>query len=230
MEYITLISQCSIYKGACLIWYPEFCLTPYTFPSHSLSLFLVFTRILFPFLSFLCRCESTAMVQSYGYSPGAGTIVSRAVAAAAANNHHSSKKAGRTSKRYSVSAFYSMAAEQDNEVEDELAQGKSTWPCGTLNGTSCTYIPPYSDSSKEATRPQDKNLGSVEKELCIGAWCSLSRFTYCFIDPESYCIERGQYLCGMVWIGGRWIWDCLYSQKCVCVWVYNMVVNMIQIS
>ncbi|CDS12639.1 Putative IQ domain-containing proteinFT containing GTPase activating protein [Lichtheimia ramosa] len=65
------------------------------------------------------------MVQSYGYSPGAGTIVSRAVAAAAANNHHSSKKAGRTSKRYSVSAFYSMAAEQDNEVEDELAQGKS---------------------------------------------------------------------------------------------------------
>ncbi|CDH51129.1 ras gtpase-activating protein [Lichtheimia corymbifera JMRC:FSU:9682] len=64
------------------------------------------------------------MVQSYGYSPGAGTIVSRAVAAAAANNHHSSKKAGRTSKRYSVSAFYSMAAEQDNEVEDELAQAQ----------------------------------------------------------------------------------------------------------
>ena len=69
------------------------------------------------------------MVQSYGY-PGAGSagttsqIVSRAVAAAAANNHHSGRKSGRTSKRYSVSAFYSMAAEQDNEVEDELAQGK----------------------------------------------------------------------------------------------------------
>lgn len=124
MESITLISQCSIYKGACLIWYPEFCLTPYTFPS--LFLFLLFTRTLFPFLSLLRRCGSPAMVQSYGYSPGAGTIVSRAVAAAAANNHHSSKKAGRTSKRYSVSAFYSMAAEQDNEVEDELAQGKST--------------------------------------------------------------------------------------------------------
>ncbi|KAI9264997.1 Rho GTPase activation protein [Phascolomyces articulosus] len=71
------------------------------------------------------------MVQSYGYPRAtagpAGTtsqIVSRAVAAAAANNHHSGRKSGRTSKRYSVSAFYSMAAEQDNEVEDELAQGK----------------------------------------------------------------------------------------------------------
>lgn len=106
------------------------------------------------------------MVQSYGYSPGAGTIVSRAVAAAAANNHHSSKKAGRTSKRYSVSAFYSMAAEQDNEVEDELAQGKS-------NDESYFPVKPldllYSDSSKEATRPKDKNLGSVQEELCIGA-------------------------------------------------------------
>ncbi|KAI8074100.1 Rho GTPase activation protein [Gongronella butleri] len=67
------------------------------------------------------------MVQSYGYnslSPTNSQVVSRAVAAAAANNHHSSKKSGRNSKRYSVSAFYSMAAEQDNEVEDELAQAQ----------------------------------------------------------------------------------------------------------
>jgi Ras GTPase-activating-like protein IQGAP2/3 len=63
------------------------------------------------------------MVQSFGY-PRNGSIVSRAVAAAAANNHHSTRRGGRSSKRYSVSAFYSMAAEQDNEVEDDLAKGK----------------------------------------------------------------------------------------------------------
>ena len=70
--------------------------------------------------------RKSGMVQAYGYPGGTGAnpIVSRAVAAAAANSHHSSRgKGGRSSKRYSVSAFYSMAAEQDNEVEDELAQG-----------------------------------------------------------------------------------------------------------
>lgn len=64
----------------------------------------------------------SGMVQSFGY-PQNNSIVSRAVAAAAANNHHSSRSRGRASKRYSVSVFYSMAAEQDVEVEDELAKG-----------------------------------------------------------------------------------------------------------
>lgn len=78
--------------------------------------------------------RKNGMVQAYGYPPspspnssnqGTSQIVSRAVAAAAANSHHSSRgKSGRNSKRYSVSAFYSMAAEQDNEVEDELAQAQ----------------------------------------------------------------------------------------------------------
>lgn len=71
--------------------------------------------------------RKSGMVQAYGYpsNQGPNQIVSRAVAAAAANSHHSGRgKSGRGSKRYSVSAFYSMAAEQDNEVEDELAQGK----------------------------------------------------------------------------------------------------------
>ncbi|KAI9306641.1 Rho GTPase activation protein [Cunninghamella echinulata] len=76
--------------------------------------------------------RQSGMVQSYGYpvttaasatTTTSSQVVTRAVAAAAANNHHSSRgKSGRGSKRYSVSAFYSMAAEQDNEVEDELAQ------------------------------------------------------------------------------------------------------------
>lgn len=66
----------------------------------------------------------SGMIQSFGYSQ-TSTIVGRAVAAAAANNHHHSirRGGGRGSKRYSVSAFYSMAAEQDVEVEDELARG-----------------------------------------------------------------------------------------------------------
>lgn len=68
------------------------------------------------------------MVQSFGY-PGQSNVVSRAVAAAAANNHHSNRKTGRASKRYSVSAFYSMAAEQDVEVEDELAKGNLQLSC-----------------------------------------------------------------------------------------------------
>ncbi|KAI7901795.1 Rho GTPase activation protein [Cokeromyces recurvatus] len=71
--------------------------------------------------------RKNGMVQAYGYPSNSGTsqIVSRAVAAAAANNHHSSRnKSARNSKRYSVSAFYSMAAEQDNEVEDELAKAQ----------------------------------------------------------------------------------------------------------
>ncbi|KAI8579046.1 hypothetical protein K450DRAFT_243601 [Umbelopsis ramanniana AG] len=69
--------------------------------------------------------RQNVMVQSAGYPGGNGSnVVSRAVAAAAANNHHSSRKGGRSSKRYSVSAFYSMAAEQDVEVEDELAKAQ----------------------------------------------------------------------------------------------------------
>ncbi|EIE88660.1 hypothetical protein G6F46_010243 [Rhizopus delemar] len=70
--------------------------------------------------------RKSGMVQAYGYpTPTGNQIVSRAVAAAAANSHHSGRgKSGRNSKRYSVSAFYSMAAEQDNEVEDELAQAQ----------------------------------------------------------------------------------------------------------
>ncbi|CAO3696688.1 unnamed protein product [Rhizopus stolonifer] len=70
--------------------------------------------------------RKSGMVQAYGYPQSVNSqMVSRAVAAAAANSHHSGRgKSGRNSKRYSVSAFYSMAAEQDNEVEDELAQAQ----------------------------------------------------------------------------------------------------------
>ncbi|KAG0749236.1 hypothetical protein G6F62_000130 [Rhizopus arrhizus] len=67
--------------------------------------------------------QRTGMVQPLGY-PHKNSIVGRAVAAAAANSRYSSRNRGRGSKRYSVSVFYSMAAEQDVEVEDELARAQ----------------------------------------------------------------------------------------------------------
>ena len=39
-------------------------------------------------------------------------------------NATSGSFAGRSSTRYSVTALYSMAAEQDVEVEDDLAKGR----------------------------------------------------------------------------------------------------------
>lgn len=50
-----------------------------------------------------------------------GSIVSRAVTAAAANIKR--RSTCRDSKHYSVSVFYLMATEEDNEIEDELAKG-----------------------------------------------------------------------------------------------------------
>ncbi|KAI9268706.1 Rho GTPase activation protein [Sporodiniella umbellata] len=67
--------------------------------------------------------QKSGMIQSLKY-PQNGSIVSRAVAAAAANSHHSSRNRGRVSKRYPVSAFLALAAEEDVEVEDELAKAQ----------------------------------------------------------------------------------------------------------
>lgn len=66
----------------------------------------------------------SGMVHSFGIPNGG--IVGRAVTAAAANIKRRSTQlsSGRTSRHYSVSVFYSMATEQDNEIEDELANGK----------------------------------------------------------------------------------------------------------
>ncbi|KAL9549570.1 hypothetical protein MBANPS3_005136 [Mucor bainieri] len=68
----------------------------------------------------------SGMVHSFGV-PNNG-IVSRAVAAAAANikRRSTQSSSGRASKHYSVSVFYSMATEQDNEIEDELAGVQKT--------------------------------------------------------------------------------------------------------
>jgi Ras GTPase-activating-like protein IQGAP2/3 len=61
------------------------------------------------------------MINSLGIP--SNTIVNRVVTAAAANIKRISTQSERTSKHYSVSIFYSMATEQDIEIEDELAKG-----------------------------------------------------------------------------------------------------------
>lgn len=68
--------------------------------------------------------RKSGIMHSFGIPNGG--IVSRAVTAAAANIKRRSTQlsSGRASKHYSVSVFYSMATEQDNEIEDELANGK----------------------------------------------------------------------------------------------------------
>jgi hypothetical protein len=124
--------------------------------------------------------RQNVMVQSAGYPGGNGSnIVSRAVAAAAANNHHSSRKGGRSSKRYSVSAFYSMAAEQDVEVEDELAKGNAYVKYNKAEhrrDQTVNWI--CSISSTPFTRLKVKNLWPVKKELCARTRCTLSRLPY----------------------------------------------------
>ena len=51
-------------------------------------------------------------------------VVSRSPTASSARRPTTGNNNNRTSKRYSVTALYSMAAEQDVEVEDDLARGK----------------------------------------------------------------------------------------------------------
>lgn len=64
--------------------------------------------------------HNSGMAQSFGMPSGG--IVNRAMTAASANIKRRSTT-GIVSRQYSVYVFYSLATEQDNEIEDELAQG-----------------------------------------------------------------------------------------------------------
>lgn len=63
-----------------------------------------------------------------GMAPSFGGIVNRAMTVASANAKRRSNT-GMVSRNYSVSVFYSLATEQDNEIEDELAQGTKKNRC-----------------------------------------------------------------------------------------------------
>jgi hypothetical protein len=115
--------------------------------------------------------RKSGMVQAYGYpTTPSNQIVSRAVAAAAANSHHSGRGKSRNSKRYSVSAFYSMAAEQDNEVEDELAQGVLY----LIVFRPFLFINFFICSTTKSQRIKVENICTIKKELCTGERCKIS--------------------------------------------------------
>jgi len=84
----------------------------------------------------------------------------------------------RNTNRYSVTALFSMAAEQDVEVEDDLARG-----------TLCKFVANEAQadpicSTKASERPQRQDIGSVEKELCSGARRALPGLAYRAAYPE----------------------------------------------
>lgn len=81
----------------------------------------------------------------------------------------------RNTNRYSVTALYSMVAEQDVDVEDDLARGESGMlelqelPSRQIAHTSAPLPdPPTFLSAKAAARAQGKDIGPVKEELCLG--------------------------------------------------------------
>jgi len=84
---------------------------------------------------------------------------------------------GRSANRYSVTALFSMAAEQDVEVEDDLAKG--------LNSVGLFLCPLSICNSAEATeRSQIQDFNSVQKEFCAGARRAVSGLSHCAVDSK----------------------------------------------
>ncbi len=77
-----------------------------------------------------------------------------------------------------------MAAEQDVEVEDDLARGPYMlkryffFPSKAVLNTTF--------SAKAFTRPQGSYLNAVQEELRLGARCTLPRSKDSSAYPESY--------------------------------------------
>jgi hypothetical protein len=94
---------------------------------------------------------------SYPEQPGSPGSVSR-------------RLTNRNTNRYSVTALFSMAAEQDVEVEDELAKG--SLHLHLFNYMSFTLY--FSISAETASRLEGQNLGSIKEKLRFGARRPLS--------------------------------------------------------
>lgn len=86
----------------------------------------------------------------------------------------------RNNNRYSVTALFSMAAEQDVEVEDDLARG-------THNSIS-VHPPPRRPrySPETLARPQGENLRPVKEKLCPRTRRSLPRLSDSTPHSEPY--------------------------------------------
>ena len=66
----------------------------------------------------------------------------------------------RNNNRYSVTALFSMAAEQDVEVEDDLARG----PYHSVSPPS-PFLPAL-HSPETLERPQGQNLRPIKEKFC----------------------------------------------------------------
>lgn len=91
---------------------------------------------------------------------------------------------GRNTNRYSVTALFSMAAEQDVEVEDDLAKGGH---CRILFIHSLNRP----NSTETAPGPQVKNISTIQEEFCFGARCAILGFSDCFADSKQNGPGRG---------------------------------------
>lgn len=98
------------------------------------------------------------------------------------------RESNRNTNRYSVTALYSMAAEQDTEIEDELARGACTvhsdraiLRTAWLKSGALFY---YIYSSKTSTRSKGPHLEPVQEELCPRARRALPRLAHSPADPE----------------------------------------------
>lgn len=89
----------------------------------------------------------------------------------------------RNTNRYSVTALFSMAAEQDVEVEDDLARGSSSFRLSLPARLADT---PATPSPETSPRPQRQDLRPVKEELCPRARRSLSRLPHRPPHPESH--------------------------------------------
>lgn len=92
----------------------------------------------------------------------------------------------RNTNRYSVTALFSMAAEQDVEVEDDLAKG----PLPT-NSVHPARLISLLDSPETTARSQGKDFRPVEKELRVGTRCTIPGFSDCLVDSEQNGARRG---------------------------------------
>lgn len=84
---------------------------------------------------------------------------------AAAGGLSSRDSSNRNTNRYSVTALYSMAAEQDTEIEDELARCTSD-PFTWLSYMLTRVLRDAQCSPETPTGPQGQDLDPVEAQLC----------------------------------------------------------------
>lgn len=124
------------------------------------------------------------------------TILSRRATAASMSN--------RNTNRYSVTALYSMAAEQDVEVEDDLARGElhetaiRIFHCSLASSVArveTQYFQLHScavNSPEAPARAKREDLSTIQEELCPRAGRPLPRQQDCSLNCKSHGGRRGE--------------------------------------